>query len=154
MIAGSHTLPLVGVVLIRPLYRAGGAEVLLRRGLHTSAGPLERQVERICRELTAVGLPCPVTWCVPELAGGRSSVFARDIEMVSAADLVLVFLDTASVEDVYSGTYHVFEQALVQERPVYAWTVQNLGETYVVRRFGEHDPDERFAELTADLAPA
>jgi hypothetical protein len=92
-------------------------------------------------------LEIPVQYRAPDTGRtpGRASVFARDIEMVAAADLVVLLMTEEEAEGGYSGTYHLYEQALQQDRPVYVWIIRGD----LATRWGEHDPEDRYAWLFA-----
>lgn len=116
--------------------------VLLRGPLSGHSGGFETDVEMLCRMLA---IDCefrrPNTVSTP----GRASVFARDIEMVAEADLVMVFLSAEDAESGYSGTYHLFEKALDDQRPVYGWLADENGTS----RWGEFDPDHLYVDLVS-----
>ena len=143
-IAGSRRLPrglaprrLLHLLLSLP----PDTQVLLRRGSRTVPGQFESDVSNVCGIL---GLE--VGWRVPNPVEtpGRAAVYARDINLVNEADLTLAFLDIKDAEDGNSGTFHLFERAMQDERPVYAWVVGDDGEP---ERWGEYDPQERYAWL-------
>lgn len=144
-IAGSRNLPTGHAVrsLVRLLTRAPeDARILLRHPYGEGpTGEFEDGVGHVCDVL---GLK--VEWCEPDTprTPGRAGVFARDIDMVAKADLVVVLLSERDAKDGYSGTMHVFEQALQQERPVYGFIVHASG---VTTRWGEFDPDNLYEGL-------
>lgn len=143
-IAGSRRLPTGTAprVLLHFLLRLPeDAEILLRARVSGEMGPFEQDVETVCEIL---GLTLEYRQPNPAETPGRASVFARDIEMVAEADLVLVFLHQGDAETGYSGTYHLFEKALDDQRPVYGWIVDDAGNT---NRWGEYDPDHLFADM-------
>jgi len=148
LIAGSRRLPpgQAPRLLVRFLAALpADAVILLRKGAYTEPGRFESDVENLCSILHMWR-----EWCVPVPTGttvGRAAVYYRDIEMVSRADLVLLFLDPSDAESGTSGTSHVFDKALDQGRPVYAYTVAASG---TVNRVGEYDPEH----LYADIAPS
>lgn len=143
-LAGSHRLPagtapraLLHVLLRLPT----DCLVLLRAPVSGHCGPFEADVAVVCDILgIAYEYRRPDVVQTP----GRASVFARDIEMVAESDLVLVYLSPEDAETGYSGTYHLFEKALEDERPVYGWLVGDG-----LERWGEYDPEHLYADLLA-----
>ena len=124
-------LPDDAVVLLRTPYSAGNLP-----------GPFERDVNSLCEALNI-----PVEWHAPEptiLNPGRVSVYVRDIEMVNSADLVLLFFTEEDAVSGYSGTTHLMDKALDQDRPMYAYRVTDAGQVF---RVGEHDPENAFGEM-------
>lgn len=120
------------------------AVILLRRPYkrETPPGAFERDVSALCDALNI-----PVEWVAPEptiMSPGRVSVYRRDIEMVAKADLVLLFFTAKDAVTGYSGTTHLMDSALDQDRPVYAYQVDEQG---AVSRVGEHDLDHLHAEI-------
>ena len=79
---------------------------------------------------------------------GRASVFIRDIEMVDAADLVILFFTPVDAEDGYSGTFHLLDKCLDTGKPVHAYTVDSMGK---VARFGDYDPGHEYDHLALDV---
>ena len=145
VIAGSRQLPRGQAprLLVRFLANLpADALILLRKGVHTRPGTFEQDVATLCDILAL-----DYQWCLPyptDTVPGRASVFLRDIDMISACDLALLFLaETASVV-ADGGTRHLLDKAIDQNRPVYAYTVAEDG---VVERHGEHDPDHLYAEI-------
>jgi len=147
-IAGSRRLPAGQAprLLIRFLAALpADATILLRKGAYTEPGRFESDVENLCSILHMNwewSIPNPTATTV-----GRAAVFLRDVEMVSRSDLVMLFFVPEDAEMGTSGTSHLFDQALQQNRPVYAYTVADDGK---VTRVGEYDPDHLFA----DIAPS
>lgn len=147
VIAGSRRLPRGQAprLLIRFLAALpADALILLRHPANPEfgPGPFERDVAALCEVLRMI-----YQWCQPEPTEetrGRASVFFRDIDMVAKADLVLLFFTPEEASDGYSGTAHLMEKALEQDRPVYAYSVDADG---TVARVGEYDPDHLYAEL-------
>lgn len=145
-IAGSRRLPhgLAARLLLPFLLGLGrDTQVLLRRGYTSDPGRFEADVDVACAIL---GLEREWRCPNPAETPGRASVFARDINFVNEADLNVLFLDPKDAAEGFSGTYHLFERCLQDQRPVYAWTVDENG---VPERWGEYDPDERYAEMFA-----
>jgi len=147
-IAGSRRLPAGQAprLLIRFLAALpADATILLRKGAYTDPGRFERDVENLCSILHM-----DWEWCIPEPTGttvGRAAVYYRDIDMVSKADLVMLFFAPEEAHLGYSGTAHLMDKALDQDRPVYAYTVAADGK---VSRVGEYDPQHLFI----DIAPS
>ena len=147
VIAGSRKLPdgKAPFMLIRFLGALpDGAVVLLRCPYKEGnlPGPFEKDVAALCDALNI-----PVEWHAPEptiLSPGRVSVYVRDIEMVTKADLVLLFLTEEDALFGYSGTTHLMDKALDQNRPMYAYRVEKGGRVF---RIGEHDPENAFGEI-------
>jgi hypothetical protein len=79
-----------------------------------------------------------------DTARGRASVYVRDIDMVEAADVVLLFFTPLEAHDGYSGTAHLMEKSLDADRPMYAYTVADDG---AVERIGEYDPESLFIDI-------
>jgi hypothetical protein len=144
VIAGSRRLP-AGTApraLLHFLLRLPtDTSLLVRRAATGVLGPFEHDVEVVADIL---GLHLEYRQPNTSQTPGRASVFARDIEMVAEADLVVVMLSEEDAASGYSGTYHLFEKALDNQRPVYGWLVQDNGS---VERWGEYDPDHLFADL-------
>jgi hypothetical protein len=146
-IGGSRRLPAGQAprLLIRFLVALpADSSILLRTPMSDAPGAFERDVFAVCQ---AVHLD--VVWYRPEpteTTTGRASVYARDIDMIAAADLVLLFFVPEEAVDGYSGTAHLMDKALDQDRIVYAYTVDGTGD---VRRFGEYDPEHRYADLVS-----
>lgn len=120
------------------------AVVLLRcpHAPQDAPGRFEQDVAALCDTLGH-----EVEWRPPEptiLSPGRVSVYARDIEMVGRADLILLFFSPDEAEEGNSGTVHLLDKALDAGRPTYAYTVTSDG---VVRRFGEWDEGDQYAHL-------
>lgn len=147
VIAGSRSLP-TGIaprILIR--FLAGlpdGSRVLLRRGLFSQPNLFEAQVEKVC---DLIGLR--VQWCQPEPSAdamlGREATFARDLQMISWADLVLCFYDVAEIGDERSGTVALVEKALREEKVVYAYALngtrlERVGEWDLSNTWGDRVP--------------
>jgi hypothetical protein len=148
VIAGSRRLPRGQAprLLIRFLAALPeDAIILMRRGMHGQVpGPFEFDVAQLCHILHLKNV-----WFEPEPTDrypGRASVFMRDIDMVRNAELVILFVTPEEVEDVYAGTMHLLDKALDEQRPVYAYSVDQDGK---VKRVGEWDPDH----LYHDIAP-
>lgn len=115
--------------------------VLLRRPLSGYLSAFEQVIATYCQVLEI-----PIQFRSPDTGRthGRASVFARDIEMVAAADLVVLLMTEQEAEGDYSGTFHLYEQALQQDRPVYVWV---SGPRDRLVRWGEHDPQNLYAHL-------
>lgn len=147
-IAGSRRLPAGQAprLLIRFLAALPvDTVILLRKGAYTEPGRFERDVENLCSVLRM-----DWQWCIPDPSGttvGRAAVYYRDIDMISRSDLVLLFFAPDEAHDGYSGTAHLMDKALDQDRPVYAYTVADDGK---VTRVGEYDPQH----LYLDIAPS
>lgn len=148
-IAGSRRLPKGHAprLLIRFLAALPeDAVILLRAPLgRKNTGRFEQDIETLCSILSLLWEwhePAP-TASTP----GRASVYVRDIDMVEQADLVILFFAADEVAEGYGGTQHLLDKALVANRPVYAYSVDEYG---TIDRVGENDPDH----LYADLAPA
>jgi hypothetical protein len=143
VIAGSRVLPRGQAPRLLILFLASldnDDVVLIRTPKTGEPGPFERDVLALCRLLQI-----PVETFTPEPTPetpGRSSVYYRDIELVEAADLVLLFFTPDEAVEGYSGTAHLMDKAIDANRPVYAYTVADDGK---VDRVGEHDPDDLFA---------
>jgi hypothetical protein len=144
-IAGSRHLPAGQAprLLVRFLAALpADATILLRHPrFKASPGPFERDVAGLCNILHMAH-----EWCVPAPSAttpGRSSVYLRDIDMVAQADLVILFFAPEEATDGYSGTAHLMDKALDQDRPCYAYTVAEDG----VTRVGEYDPDSLFIHI-------
>lgn len=143
VIAGSRALPhgQAARVLIRFLAALPpDALVLMRRGLNTQPGHFESQVEQVC---DLIGLE--LEWCQPQ-PGGRTEVWARDVEMVDRADLVLAFVTEAQVGDETSGTAALIDKAMSTDTAAYLYSMNEAGDA---TRAGEWDPDD----LWGNLAP-
>lgn len=147
VIAGSRKLPegQAPFMLIRFLGARDDSSVVLLRSPYKAdsrPGSFERDVASLCDALNI-----PVEWHAPEptlLSPGRVSVYIRDIDMVSKADLVLLFFTNDDTISGYSGTAHLMDKALDQNVPMYAYSVAEDG---YVSRVGEHDPENAFGEM-------
>ena len=117
------------------------ATVLVRAAASGEMQEFEAAIAGMCR---AIALPVETRSPKPAETPGRASVFRRDIELVNEADLVLLFFAEEDAEGGYSGTYHLFEKALDDERPVYAWVVDAEG---VAFPWGDYDPRRMFTSL-------
>ena len=145
-IAGSRRLPkgqgprlLVRTLAALP----DDAIILLRSPMTGEPGHFEASVQALAHVL---GLE--VKWYAPEptdTARGRASVYVRDITMIEAADLILLFFTPLESHDGYSGTAHLMEKSLDADRPMYAYTVADDG---TVERVGEYDPNNLFHDIT------
>ena len=157
-IAGSRAVPkgLAPRLLVRFLAALPeDATILLRRGRKSGPGAFELQTAMVAEML---GLA--VEWMEPEppsellvpeqahdrRALAREATFARDLEFVVRADLVLCFYTVEQEGDEASGTAALVDKAIAENRPVYAYAI---GEDGVVRS-GEHDPRNDWAELVPD----
>lgn len=146
-IAGSRRLPAGQAprLLIRFLAALpADARILLRKGRFIDPNRFEQDVANLCAILHLEW-----DWFVPEITEesfGRAAVYHRDMNMVEAADLVLLFFSPEEAVSGYSGTAHLMDKSLDADRPVYAYTVADDGK---VARIGEYDPEH----LYADLAP-
>lgn len=154
VIAGSRALP-TGIaprVLARFLASLpDGSRVLLRRGRFSQPNLFEAQVEMVC-DLFGV----KVQWCQPEtkdypwptlmpVTTGRERTFARDLQMIDWADVVLCFYDITEVGDERSGTVGLVEKALQAEKNVYAYAMngdrlERVGEWDLGNTWGEWVP--------------
>jgi hypothetical protein len=160
-IAGSRDLPpgQAPRLLVRFLAALpADTVILLRRGLFTPPNLFEAQVEGVC---DLIGLR--VEWCQPgpiparrnepgETVLGRRAVWARDVDMIERAELVLTFVDSERVDDTESGTVNFTEKAIEHDKVVYAYALFTTfdGETHPtieIQRVGENDPEGRWAEL-------
>lgn len=108
-------LPRIGALLTR---LPKPTRILLRVGANTEPGPVEREVW----SLATVAGHAP-TWVVPESGQNRKGTFVRDIEMVAAADAVLVFLTKREDPLGPSGTAHVLQKAVDANIPLFAYAV-------------------------------
>jgi hypothetical protein len=142
VIAGSRALPAGNAPRLLARFLAtfdDGDTVLIRTPKTGEPGPFEQDVVKLCRLFYI-----PVETYTPEPTGttpGRSSVYLRDIELVAASDLVLLFFKPDEAVEGYSGTAHLMDKALDGDRPVYAYTVADDGR---VARVGEYDPSDLF----------
>ena len=148
VLAGSRRLPpgtAPRALLHFLLHLPDNTTLLVRRAATGVLGPFERDVE-VVADILGMHLEYrqPNTAETP----GRASVFARDIEMVADADFILVFMSVEDSESGYSGTYHLFEKALDDQRPVYGWVVNDEGH---IDRWGEYDPDNLFGDFIHGL---
>ena len=145
VIAGSRALPAghAARVLIRFLASLPpDSTILMRCGLSTPPGHFEAQVEQI---IDLLGLK--LEWCQPE-PGGRQEVFARDVEMVGRADLVLTFVASGQIGDETSGTVALAEKAMTADVPVYSYAMISFEDgSAIVERVGEWDPQDRWGSL-------
>lgn len=145
-IAGSRKLPqgAAYLALVKFLVQHTTDTILVRCAVSGDMGDFETDVVDICETLhMAYEGRSPDVASTP----GRASVFRRDIELVEEADLTLIYIAEADLEEGYSGTYHLWEKALDGDRPVYAWTFSADPDHPRIVRWGEHDPGERFAAL-------
>lgn len=156
-IAGSRALDpgIAPRLLIRFLANVSQAQpaatVLLRRARSKPPGPFEEQVAGLC---DLVGLK--LEWCYPiaeeirkfsDADGepitehlpltGREQTFARDMDMIDRADLVLCFWHARETGDEHSGTVALANKAVDQNKVVYAYEIDG---DQLVNRVGEHDP--------------
>ena len=116
LIAGSRALPrgIAPRLLVRFLAAIPESSVVLLRSGLTKRGDFETQVADVC---SLLGIR--VEWCVPPSGSvvdhgeeglseiplaGRERTFARDLQMISVADLVLCFHTPSEVGDEASGT--------------------------------------------------
>jgi len=146
-IAGSRRLPAGQAPRLLVRFLAALPEdaiILMRRPASIDAMPGMFEID--VSGLASI-LHLDVEWFKPaptDRHPGRASVFLRDVEMVSRADLVLLFFASEDVEPGTSGTSHLFDQALQQNRPVYAYAVAADGK---VSRVGEYDPEHLYANI-------
>jgi len=148
VIAGSRALPQgqAARLLIRFLAALpGGSLILMRRGLFTSPGHFEAQVEHV---IDLIGLR--LEWCQPQ-PGGRQEVFARDREMVERADLVLTFINAHQIGDEESGTVALADKAMLADKIVYTYALKEAGDEVLVERVGEWDPEARWEQLVPSV---
>jgi hypothetical protein len=156
LIAGSRAIPsgvaprlLVAFLAVLP----EDAVVLLRRGTFSPPSRFDGQVESLCHLL---GIK--VEWRVPERPGpvadlreaSRRAVFARDIEAVSEADLVLCFVSSDQQESEDSGTRMLADKAIETNgstRAVYAYSVGGEPPNLDLCRIGEHDPEGQWSQI-------
>lgn len=146
-IAGSRRLQpgLAPRVLLRFLLNLPPTVTILLRA--RADGDMHNTFESdVLRLLSILGIECVARRPLPAETPGRASVFRRDIEMVDEADLTVLFFVPEDAEEGYSGTYHLYEKCLDQDRPVYAWLVESDDK---VTRWGEHDPGDQYAGLFA-----
>lgn len=143
-LAGSRTLPrkfaykwVEGILMALPEDSA----VIMRRGLSTDINPFENDCYSMCK---AMGMH--VIWARPNPSKGRASVYTRDLEMVQRSDVVALFVSKQDVEMGYSGTFHLFEKAMDENKPVYAWSVSRDGSP---ERWGESDDENKYDWLFA-----
>lgn len=146
VIAGSRRLPpgIAPRAILHLLLRLPeDTLVMLRAPASGRIGTFEYDIHNICAILGIA-----VEWRRPDVerTPGRGAVFSRDIEMIAHADLVLLYMVEEDVEEGYSGTYHMYEKALDEDRPVYGWVVRDNS----MHRWGEHDPADQFRSLTSD----
>lgn len=142
VIAGSRRLPRGQAPRLLITFLASLADediVLVRTRMSGETGPFERDVMSLCGilEIPVHGYSPEPTPATP----GRASVYLRDIEMISKADLILLFFTPDEAVEGYSGTAHLMEKALDADRPVYAYAVADDG---TVSRVGEYDPENIF----------
>lgn len=111
-----------------------GAEIHLRRGKWVPMGEFERLVSNIVLDLQIQEHKKITTvFHVPEPTDshpGRASVYLRDIEMIEAADIALLFFDPDEAVMGYSGTAHLLDKALDAGITVEAYTVDAEGRTH------------------------
>lgn len=151
VVAGSRSIPPgeVGRMLVAFLAQLPASEVTihLRRGMHTESGQFEKMTAMVC-DLFGIG----VEWHVVEKlddAKGRQLVFARDLELVRAGDLVLCFTATWQAYDLACGTTALAQKALEEETPVYHWALPDAPGARRLIRVGEHDPEGKYTKLVA-----
>jgi hypothetical protein len=149
VIAGSRSIPPgeVGKVLVSFLAQLPSDQVTihLRRGMHTESGQFEKMTSMVC-DLFGI----KVEWHVVEPiegAVGRQLVFARDLELVEQADLVLCFTATWQAYDLECGTTALAQKALEAEKVVYHWALPDGPMSVRLIRVGEHDPEGKYARL-------
>lgn len=157
VIAGSRALPpgQAARVLVRFLAALpSDATILLRRGLFTQPNLFEAQVEQV---VDLIGLK--LEWCQPErevpwpqlqeVKVGRRLVWARDVAMVTRADLVLTFVLAEQIGDDSSGTVALAEKAMQAGTPVYSYAMLTYGpdDPVILERIGEHDPKDVWSRL-------
>jgi hypothetical protein len=156
VIAGSRALPHGQAARVLVRFLAGlppDATILLRRGLFTQPGIFESQVEKV---VDLIGLK--LEWCQPsfsvadkhhDLRIGRRLTWARDVEMIDRADLVLTFILEEQIGDEESGTAALAEKAIAANVPVYSYAMLVYGkdDPILLERVGEHDPENRWADL-------
>lgn len=168
-IAGSRALPkgIAPRLLVRFLAALPeDTVVMFRRGRISPPGIFEQQAASVCEllglevawmqpaategryERGPGGVPVMVeqpvaTWDADPRATAREATFARDLEMVAKADLVLCFYTTGQEGDETSGTASLVDKAIAEDRVVYAYAIDGK----VVVRSGEHDPTNAYAHL-------
>lgn len=159
VIAGSRALPQGQAPRLLIRFLAGlpeGSTILLRRGIFTQPGLFEHQVEEI---VDLIGLR--LEWRYPDPGGrgkdggvaGRRLTWARDVEMIDEADLVLTFVLDEQVGDETSGTFALVEKAIQLNKPVYSYSLLTYGPEgpVIVQRVGEHDPGNVWSELVPSV---
>ena len=132
-LAGSRDLPLdltARHVLQQLVDLPPQSSVLLRR----PRSPKRRigSFELTCAKLAKI-LGLGVEWW-PPAEGGRESVFVRDLDMVSRADLVVAYFPSAEIT---GGTGHVVEAAWSKGAPVKALWIRPDGSEELI---GAYDP--------------
>ena len=135
VLAASTTIPLKDVLphiwgAVSPLPE--GSWVHLRKPTKKPASPFELAVAGIAAQCDV-----NVRWWMPG-PGGRQATFARDVQMVEAADEVLVFFTEGEEMHPQRGTGHVVEKALDQGKRCRAYSVVD-GE---LKWVGGHDPED------------
>lgn len=172
-IAGSRAVPkgMAPRLLVRFLANLPeDAVICLRRGRVSPPGEFERQTAMVCdllglevdwmapaaptegRYEQVMGQPVLVdrpvaTWDADPRATAREATFARDMEFVSKAELVLTFTTVDQIGQELSGTAALVDKALLEEIVVYSYAIDVDG---TVLRVGEHDPKSLFAELVPE----
>lgn len=116
LVCGSTSFPLtpeLGAQIVDEM-RALGDVIFLTR---TAKAGFDRFVAGVA---SALGRPC-----IQFIGSGRDN-FERDVQMVEAADEVLLFFDPAQLDIAAdTGTQHVAEVALTKRKPVRAWSAHD-----------------------------
>lgn len=113
VVVGSTSFPIdssIGTQVVEELQALGADLAILTRG---SEG-FDQFIGHVC---IILGVPC-FTY---RSAGGADN-FLRDVELVRDADEVIAFFDPATLDRTDTGTGHIVEVALTQQKPVRAYT--------------------------------
>lgn len=154
VIAGSRTAGVVPLAACLTLLVQVKPTVLLRVGVGTPPGPLEKRIADSWRLYE---------WWIPDTRKhtGRKAVWYRDCDMIADADLVLCFYTVEEIGDDLSGTVGLVDKAMAMEVPVYAYAIQspylNLPvpgyKLPTIVRVGEHDPGDIWGSTLAGILP-
>lgn len=120
----THKVALIGSTTF-PIDAAVGAEIVdTMLGCGEEAVFLTRGSKGFDQFIMSVA-PLIGRRCFAYPSEGGADNFLRDIELVKDADEVLAFFDPATLHRTDTGTGHVVEVALSQQKPCKAFTVVN-----------------------------
>lgn len=105
------------------------ATVVLRAARNGQPQAFERLAAELCESLSV-----PVEWAKPN-GRGREATFNRDVTMVREADRLVIYVHDDYANEA-SGTWHVIERAISEDKEASAYTVTTWADLTVLRWFG------------------